>query len=67
LLNSQILIEKSENDDKFIMALKKEIEKLKNAPPNYQTRIVYRDRPVEVKKDNDDGESDTVIDCWVKS
>lgn len=49
------------------MALKKEIEKLKNAPPNYQTRIVYRDRPVEVKKDNDDGESDTVIDCWVKS
>ena len=49
------------------MALKKELEKVKNAPPNYQTRIVYRDKPVEVRKENDEGESDTVIDYWMKS
>ena len=49
-----MLVEKSENDDRYIFALKKEIEKLKSqgqgGGSSVQTRIVYRDKPVESKR-----------------
>lgn len=48
-------MEKSDNDDKYIAALKREIEKLKSVSPGgVQTRIVYRDRPVEKSKSEAD-------------
>jgi len=47
------LLEKSDNDDKYIHALKKELDKLKSQGGT-QTRIVYRDRPVESKKNEVD-------------
>jgi len=53
--NKAILLEKSDNDDKYIGALKREIEKLKSVSPGgVQTRIVYRDRPVEQKRSEAD-------------
>lgn len=51
--NKAILLEKSDNDDKYIHALKKELDKLKSQGGT-QTRIVYRDRPVESKKNEVD-------------
>lgn len=47
--------EKSDNDDKYIAALKKEVERLKDKSPGVQTRIVYRDKPAETKRtENED-------------
>lgn len=60
----QILIDKSENDDKYIAALKREVDKARIASPNttVQTRIVYRDKPVsEVKKPEPDEVEDTMV------
>jgi hypothetical protein len=49
------LKEKSGNDDKYIAALKKEVERLKDKSPGVQTRIVYRDKPAETKRtENED-------------
>ena len=50
----QILKEKSENDDKYIVALKKEVERLRDKSPGVQTRIVYRDKPAETKREDQD-------------
>jgi len=47
--NKKILLEKSDNDDKYIQALKQEVEKLKNQQPVTQTKIVYRDNKEEKK------------------
>ncbi len=58
-----MLIEKSENDDRYIMALKKEVDKLKSHPQSVQTRIVYKDRPVEVRK-NEADDSDSHLVIW---
>jgi hypothetical protein len=54
--NKKILIEKSENDDRFIAALKKELERAKAQTPTVQTRIVYRDKPD--KKENEEKEKE---------
>lgn len=42
ILKFQILLEKSENDDKYIFALKSELEKLKKNAPQQETKIVYK-------------------------
>ena len=47
--NKKVFIEKSENDDKYIKLLKRELEKMKNQPPVVQSRVVYRDKPSEKK------------------
>lgn len=47
-------MEKSDNDDKYIHALKKELDKSKTQQSGMQTRIVYRDRPVSSKKNEAD-------------
>ncbi|CAD8190015.1 unnamed protein product [Paramecium pentaurelia] len=40
--NKKILLEKSENDDKYIFALKSELDKLKKNQPQQETKIVYK-------------------------
>ncbi|CAK64446.1 unnamed protein product (macronuclear) [Paramecium tetraurelia] len=40
--NKKILLEKSENDDKYIFALKSELDKLKKNQPQSETKIVYK-------------------------
>ena len=47
----QILIEKSNSDDKYIAMLKQELDKFKTQPPVLQTKVIYRDRIIEEKKD----------------
>ena len=58
--NKRVFMEKSENDDKFIAALKKELEKSRSVTPPVQTRIVYRDKPAEKKEQNEDKDDNTL-------
>eukprot|EP01016_Furgasonia_blochmanni_P038593 TRINITY_DN4686_c0_g2_i1.p1 TRINITY_DN4686_c0_g2~~TRINITY_DN4686_c0_g2_i1.p1 ORF type:complete len:464 (+),score=117.02 TRINITY_DN4686_c0_g2_i1:404-1795(+) len=59
--NKKILLEKSEADDRYIAALKTEIDKLKNTLPPIQTKIVYKnngpdDYPPPKKRNDEDSE-----------
>jgi len=49
---AKTFLEKSDNDDRYIRALKSEIVKLRNKPPVVQTKILVRDKPVEVAGTN---------------
>jgi len=42
-----VLLEKSDNDDRYISALKQEIEKLKKNANQVETKIIYKTRDVE--------------------
>lgn len=42
IASNQILLDKSENDDKYIDALKLELEKCKRNTPNVETKIIYK-------------------------
>lgn len=52
----QILLEKSNNDDRYIEALKAEMSKLKNAPPVVQTKIIFKDKPEAVQESPSDNQ-----------
>ena len=48
-----MLLEKSENDDRYIEALKAELSKLRNQPAQVQTKVVYKDRPDNTNETGD--------------
>lgn len=54
-------MEKSSNDDKYIAALKRELDKIKSQSPALQTRIVYRDKPVESKRNEAEDVDDSMV------
>lgn len=41
-MQAKILLEKSDNDDKYIQALKAELERAKRAAPAQETKIIYK-------------------------